>query len=702
MSHNSPERQMHAVIDSAKSIRKRETTSETTSKEAPAQARSTREDLSHNRVERISNSYAEIVKMYASTKGQDVANRINQRHDVIVADVAKSQTKDVEKALHERMGLTAFATSLDQVQSDILRSYLDGLDAVDSAHAHMTKDKSEGSKSMWRQAKEGMKSIEADLAAEEVDISQIDLGRKASRDALRTEKLGLIKLDSEQTGVLRDFASISMRTELLNKDRSEVVRMIKAERKLEHSGSTLEELNKLEDYIDSAIVKGKAMLKERTEALTEIGIEPSQYNLGTKKGLEAMYLEVPGSTPDPKFLKKDFAYTKTLARLREEKEPIAREGHRDLERTGIQIIDERFPDGNVPRGKELDGYDIPRPQADIDWDRGIEITDKIAHVDNAPDLPAGADNDSNIDTMVRNKTLVPARDGMSGETTYFKPLKRVNRDPEGNVLQTSTHHENGRDGFIMENDEDRPTVWKWIKQSPVAKKIGRYAAVILAGLGLAKGIDEMRHQDNVVQPSASSEVAPRESVQYKRASIESRLNEPVQSPSAEVTKTTPAAPEVSKMKTRTPDSGKIKEAYPGEAGDIAIEKLRSFDFYGGERLKLEHAIAAVNTKHENLKAALKILDGVQGKEEYNNMEAAEQRTLLEEKLADFKIMRMALDPKHNPGIETSKRVDLQKRLEDARSHIELMRTIRDLQIPMEPSSWETVPDAPIDLNVSSR
>ncbi len=709
MPRNSPDRQMYPVIDSAKSIRRRETTP----KEIPVQPRSTREDLDNKRVERISNSYAEIAKMYMSTKGQDVGNRINQRHDAIVADVIKSQVKDVEKALHERIGLTAFATNLDQVQTDVLRSYLDGLDEVDSAHALMTKDKSEESKAMWRQAKEAMKSIEADLAADDVDISQVDLGRKASRDALRTEKLSLIKLDSDQTEVLRNFASISMRTEQLTKDRNEVIRMIKAEMKHENHGSTLKELNKVLDYIDPAIDKGKAMLEERTIALKETGIEPSQYNLGTKRGLEAMYLEIPGSAPDPEFLKKDFSYTKTLARLREEKEPIALEGHRDLERTGIQIIDERYPDGNVPRGKELEGYDIPRPQADIDWDRGIEITDKIARVDNAPDFPAGADDESNVDTIVSNQTLVPARDGMSGEATYHKPLKRVNRDPEGNVIQKSVHEGNARDGFIMEDTEDRPTVWKWIKQSPVAKKVGRFAGLLLTSLGLAKGIDTLNNTNQIdLKPdgSRSAQIDQDSSQQrdvirtdrdQKRSTVDAKIDARIQTPPE--TKPTSVTPEVSKSKQSRPTVE--TEAYPHESGDIAIERVRDWDIesiLSPENMSDGQAKELVKGDPKKLEAALKIWENIQGKAAFKKMKTEEQKAVLASALADIKTIRDALNPKHNPGVEMSKRIDLEKRLDDARSHIELMRTIRDLQIPMEPSTWETVPDAPIDLNVSSR
>lgn len=682
MPSHSAERQ-RMVVDVKQTREKRESAAKKSAPElqieTPNETRSKREALEAKRLEAAQAHYDEVAKMFGKTKGSDVAKRLDARQQVIVADVVKSQTKDVEKALHERMGITAFAESLDRVQTDVLRSYLDGIDAVDAAHAKMTADKTEESKAMWRQAKESLKSIEKELAAEDVDISAVDLGRKANRDALRTEKLSLLNIGPEEAQALKDFATISRRMEQLNKDQREVARMLKANKDVPKHGSTTTELNQIDDYLATAQKKGRLMLEERTERLKDLGIEPSQYNLGTSKGLEAMFLEIPGTEPDAKFLKKDFPYSKTLARLREEKEPIALEGHRDLERTGIQIIDERYPTGNVPRGQELEGYDIPtdlRAKADRDSALGREIGQEIQRVENAPDHPLAP-----VQRNERKHVLQRERGGMSGETTFPRVQEKA-REPE---------------------DDEQPDLsfWRFLKESPVAKKVGRYAAVILTGLGLAKGVDQMRqHEDTQTK---RDQVVHHEPTAISRPTVESRQSEAVIiAPESEKPVMKTQKEEVTpKLRRSAPE----KEAYPGEAGDITIENARSWDIESiltPNNMSESQAKELVKGDPKKLEAALKMWEGIyQGKTEYKKMKAEEQKAILESALSDIEMLRKAFNPKYNLGVETSRRIDAEKKLDIARDNLERLRVIHDLKIASETSPWEQT-EEPIDLNVSSK
>ncbi len=110
----------------------------------------------------------------------------------------------------------AFVSKMNPDQTLALRSYMDGLDATDSSHAAMVAAVREGKKALaagemntkgldatldWKDAMNKLRALESDAKSSGINIAAYDLGRRKSRDALRTQLVGSRSLGREETSV---------------------------------------------------------------------------------------------------------------------------------------------------------------------------------------------------------------------------------------------------------------------------------------------------------------------------------------------------------------------------------------------------------------------------------------------------------------------------------------------------------------------
>ncbi len=183
--------------------------------EKPADPRPTREEEAAARATAAAERFDDIAKAISMTQDRSVSSWIAARREQILADTTASESKDVEQALHKRMELSALAAKMTPDQTLALRAYLDALDATDASHAGMMAEKRQAKKGTsseaadarteeWKQAKEGVAALKAEVLATgliKLDDYRFDL--KATRDAMRGERLSLRDIDPQEMAAIK-------------------------------------------------------------------------------------------------------------------------------------------------------------------------------------------------------------------------------------------------------------------------------------------------------------------------------------------------------------------------------------------------------------------------------------------------------------------------------------------------------------------
>lgn len=307
----------------------------------------------------------------------------------------------------------------------------------------------------------------------------------------------------------------------------------------------------------------------------------------------------------------------------------------------------------------------------------------------SPNVIRSYDNRAPLETAITDETIAHAEADARAE----RIIARVNRGPDGKVVRfpgpenpkgdvappkivmpelqplVAQPEEDLMNDLVDDDETDqpkitlpKPTFWQ---RNPVAVKVARWGAMLGAGVTAFLGYQIGGPKNEDVQERERIELA---SPMSPESSGDSTINISEAVPAANV--------EI--------DDANVEISQPSgteRSGDDTVGETVSDS---GATAKTKDAVREFRKSGDprNLEDALRYLEIFEGKDAYLQGQAEASKADLQARLADLALLRSAMSDT-SPAVEASKRLDMEKKITEAKleaedmiSHLELMKSIR--------------------------
>ena len=218
-----------------------------------------------------------------------------------LVEVEVLDVKDIELRASE------FVSKMNPDQTLALRSYMDGLDAVDSAHKAMVAGVREDKKTSaagemntkgldamleWKDAMNELKSLEREAKDAGINLGGYDFGRKNTRDTLRTKRLGLQNLGPDESTAIKAYINAIEATDRAHTQMVRAVKTMKGGPKGVGDAAWANVRGATD--AGAAWQKSKLAMKRVGAKMETLGISQNSPEFSTKAARMILKQEVPG------------------------------------------------------------------------------------------------------------------------------------------------------------------------------------------------------------------------------------------------------------------------------------------------------------------------------------------------------------------------------------------------------------------------